>query len=661
MDIKLTDKALRYFLDTPSTPSELAHNISLCGPTFDRYSKVADDYLYEIEIITNRIDTASAQGVARDSAAILNQMGIKTRLLHDPYLEKINLYPHLPKTFHFEIADSSLVTRFTAVTLENVTIKNSPPETKTLLTLCGERPINNAVDITNELTLLYGMPSHIFDLDKLAAQKLIIRESKRGEQIVTLDNQVSKLNGGDIIIEDGAGRIVDLCGIMGGQIAEVDQHTKNILLIVPVYNPSNIRHSSLYLQKRTLAAQIYEKQPDSELCLPVLTNAIKLFVLRANARVSSSVFDSQKGDYKAKSIALDTNWVNTLIGINIPTKIIISILESLGFSTTKKDDSHLTCLVPSWRRFDINIKEDLVEEIARVYGYSKLPPTLPCINLLSEEKNPVLKTETKIKNILSSEGYNEIYNYSLVSKEQLEKSLLEPKDHLKLQNSLSQDFEYLRASLVPSILQNIKNNQGKSEEPFFLFELSNIYLATKQKLPQEISKLVMATTNNFRQTKGQLDLLFSHLNLKSYKYQVSAITPAYFITEKTATIFGENRVIGFIGSIKPAVLHKLGITSNPTIVELDTEAIAVSISKNYVYKPIPEFPGVVESMTIKSNDKIGDIIQKVKSSSKLISDLVYSDSFQNSHSFKITFSSPEKSLTQAEVNEIKKSIQNLFN
>ena len=660
MDIKLTNKSLRYFLDTPSTVKKLAKNISLCGPTFDRYTKVKDDYIFDIEVITNRIDTASAQGVARDGAAILNQMGIKSRLIHDPYKEKINLYPHLPKTFHFEITDNSLVARFTAISLENVTIKDSPEETQSLLTLCGERPINNAVDITNELTLLFGMPSHVFDLDKLAAQKLIIRESKKGEQITTLDSKTSKLNGGDIIIEDGTGKIVDLCGIMGGQAAEVDRFTKNILLIVPVYHPNKIRRSSLYLQKRTLAAQIYEKQPDAELTLPVLTNAIKLFVQRAGAKVSSSVFDFQKEEYKAKNIVLDIKWANTLIGIEIPTKIIISILESLGFAVSTKDETHIICQVPSWRRFDINIKEDLVEEIARVYGYSLLPPVLPCVNLPSEEKNPVLSTEKKIKCFLSSQGFNEIYNNSLVSKEQIENSLLSEKDHLVLQNSLSKEYEYLRTSLVPSLLQNIKNNQGKSEEPFFLYELSNVYIPTKQKLPLELSKLVIAITKDYRNTKGYLEALFSHLNITSVKNQYSDITPDYFVGENTATIISGNKVLGFIGSIKPVVLHKIGISSNPTIIELDTENLSISLEKNYVYKPLPDFPGVVEHMTIKSVSKVGDIIGTINKSSKLISDINYLESFKDSHSFKITFTSPEKNLTQTEVNDIKKEISSLF-
>jgi len=661
MNINLTDKALRYFLDTPSTPEELAHDISLCGPTFDKVSKIDGDYLYEIEVITNRIDTASAQGIARDSAAILNQMGIKSKLLHDPYLEKINLYPNLSKTFHFEILDNSLVPRFTAVSLENVGIKDSPKATQSLLTLCGERPINNAVDITNELTLLYGLPGHIFDLDKLATQKLTIRESKNGEEVITLDGQNNKLKGGDLVIEDGAGRLVDLCGVMGGSVAEVDEHTKNILLIFPVYQPSKVRRTSLYLQKRTLASQIYEKQPDTELCLPVLMNAIKLFGERTGSRVSSAVFDSNPTPPKTKEIILDIDWANNLIGIQIPPKTIISILESLGFSTKSKDQNQIICTVPSWRRHDIDIKEDLVEEIARVYGYSKLPPTLPCVNLPPEAKNNLLSTESKIKTLLSSQGFNEVYNNSLISLDLIEKAMLKEASHLKLNNALSKDYEYLRTTLVPSVLQNIKNNQGKTEEPFYLYELSTVYLPTGEKLPRENSMLVIGTTIPFRLTKSYLTLLFEHLSLKKYKFKTSTSSPIYFVEEKTATISSGDSTLGFIGSIKPAILHKLGITSDPIIIELDAQKLVDSISENYIYSPISDFPDVVEQITISSNERVGDIIEKIRSANKLIKDISYLDSFEKNHSFKITFSSPNKNLTQSEVNDIKKTIGALFN
>lgn len=661
MEIKITDNSLRLFLETPVSPEELAQKISLCGPTFDKIDKIDNDYVYDIEIITNRIDTASAQGIARDSAAILNQMGIKSTFKNDPYGEKVENYSNLPKSFSFEFCQDNLSSRFVAVSLENVNIKDSPEETKQLLSLCGLRPINNAVDITNELTILYGMPSHIFDLDKLASQKLTVRESKKGESITTLDNKKNLLQGGDIVIEDGAGRIVDLCGVMGGITAEVDKYTKNILLVVPVYNPNKIRKTSICLQNRSLAAQIYEKQPDLELCLPVLTKAIKLFSERSKARVSSSIFDYYPNPQINKEIILNLDWVNSEIGVEIPNQEVISILESLGFLIKKQEKNEIICTVPSWRYFDINIKEDLIEEIARVYGYFKLPAKLPCVNLLPEQKNILFKTESKIKNYLFNQGFNEVYNSSLISENLITKTELHPAEHLKLENALSKDLEYLRLSLVPSLLQNIKNNQGKSDEPFSLFELSNIYQPTKEKLPLEISNSVFVSTIDYPHLKGTLEALLLHLNIKPFVFQPASNPPTYYQQGYTAEIISDNKVQGFIGQIKPTILHKIGITSNPTVVELNNVILIDSILENFIYQPISEYPEVIEQLTISSNLPLGKIIEKIQSTSKIINKISYTNSYNGNHSFKITFSSPIKNLTQLEVNEIKNRILTLFN
>jgi len=660
MDIKITDKSLRFFLDTQLSPQELAQKISLCGPTFDKINKLENDYIFDIEVITNRIDTASCQGIARDSAAILKQMGIKSSFKNDPYNEKSNYYKNLPKTFSFEFNQDILSPRFVAVSLENVNIQESPEETKKLLSLCGLRPINNAVDITNELTILYGMPSHIFDLDKLASQKLIVRESKEGEIVITLDNKKNKLQGGDIIIEDAVGRIVDLCGVMGGTIAEVDQYTKNILLIVPTYNSTKIRRTSLYLQNRSLAAQIYEKQPDPELCLPVITKAIKLFNERSSSCVSSRIFDYYPNPPKIKKISINLEWINSIIGIEIPKQTVFSILISLGFLIEDKEKQEISCVVPSWRYFDINIREDLVEEIARVYGYYKLPSCLPNVNLAPEQLNGLFKTESKIKHFLSNQGFNEIYNNSLISEELILKTNLNPSKHLKLKNALSKDLEYLRLSLVPTILQNIKNNQGKSEEPFFLYELSNIYLPNSEKLPQEISSLTIASTTDFAHTKGILEVLLLHLNIKSLIFQPTQTAPEYYQNDCITEIISDKKNIGYIGQIKPTVLHNIGITSNPTIIELQISSLVDSMMNNYVYKPISEYPGIMEQLTISSNLPLNIIMEKIQLTSKLISKITYINTYNNNHSFKIMFASSTKNLTQTEVNEIKNRIINNF-
>jgi phenylalanyl-tRNA synthetase beta chain len=659
MDIKLTDSALRHFLETSLSPVDLAQKISLCGPTFDRLHQIGNDFVYDIEVITNRVDTASAQGIAREAVAILKQMSLSAGMKNDPYLETIDLYPNLGKTFSFEI-DQNLVSHFVAVSLDHIQVKESPQATKTLLELCDERPINNIVDITNELTLLYGMPCHIFDLDKLGAQKLTIRESRAGEMVKTLDDQNNKLKGGDIVIEDGAGRLVDLCGIMGGQIAEVDEHTKNILLIVPVYQAAKIRRSSLYLQKRTLASQIYEKQPDPNLCLPVLTQAIELFQNRAGAQVSSAVFDFNPYPLAPKTIDLDTAWLNRFIGVSIPQNTVMAILHDLGFQTTVKSTSHLDCLVPSWRYQDINLKEDLAEEVARVYGYYRLPPVLPCVNLSPESRNILLSTETKIKTFLSDQGFNEIYNSSLISEDLVKRSKLSPDSHLKLKNALSEDYQYLRISLVPSILQNIKDNQGKTDEPYYLFELSNIYLKTKEKLPDEYARLVIATTIDYRHAKGLVESLLLHLNIPDINFKASHNQPVYFHDSQTAHIYSGSQNLGYFGFVKPSVLHDYDITTDPIIAEIDMPSLAANISSQYTYRPISEFPEVSESLTISSDLPLGDIIEKISVANPLVHRVIYTQSYKNKHTFKIYFVSHEKNLTQNEVNLVKEKINHLF-
>lgn len=658
MDIKITDKLLRKFLETKADPDTLSLDVSLCGPTFDRINKTKDDYIYEIEAITNRVDTASALGVAREAAVILNQFGIPAKLINDPYLEKIPLKPASSKQFHFNIV-SDLVDRFTAISFEKITVKPSPRETATILENCGLRPINNLVDITNELTLLYGMPSHVFDLDKLAAQSLTIRESKKGETVITLDGTKNILRGGDIVIEDGSGRLVDLCGIMGGRIAEVDGHTKNALLIVPVYRPKKIRVSSLYLQKRTPAAQIYEKQADPELCLPVLSHAIHLIKERSGGIVSSTLFDHYPASLPPKLVSLDFNWLNSFIGIEIDKDEVISILAGLGFSGTKKEGS-LICAVPSWRYHDINIKEDLAEEVARIYGYFRLPGQLPHIESEPEQGNALLGSENKIRKYLAAIGYHEIYNNSLVSLENLEDALMDPADHLKLVNALSTDFDYLRTTLAPSLLVNLRHNQGKVDGDIRLFEVANVYLKHSEPLPAENSTLALLSTQSYRAAKGELEALLGNLNVSGIVFKPSSDAPSIFHPAATAAIYSGRKKIGFMGSVKPEVLRRLGIQSAPVVTQIDLTSAISGIIPGHIYRPVSEFPLVREDITVTSAKSLGDIIDTIKNSSTLIKEIQYLDSYKNKHTFKVSFGSSERNLEQKEINTIKDIIQKRF-
>jgi len=659
MNIIITDSSLRKFLETPAKAETLSQNLSLCGPTFDQVTKIGDDFVYHIEVITNRVDTASAQGVAREAAAILTQFGIPAKLINDPYQDKPHFKEGLSKPFHFNI-EKDLVVRFTAITLENILVKPSPKETQSLLENCGQRSLNNCIDITNELTLLYGMPSHIFDLDKLAAQNLHLRESHPGEEITTLDGQKNKLKGGDIVIEDGSGRLVDLCGVMGGSVAEVDNHTKNILLIVPVYDAKRIRKTSLSLQKRTLAAQLYEKQPDPELCLPVISKALQLFKDRAGAEVSSSLYDYYPLIRPSKTITLDFNWLNSFVGIEIKRETVISILASLGFLVTLEDD-RLVCSVPSWRYHDINIKEDLAEEVARIYGYFRLPSVLPCVNLPSEPKYLLLDTELKIKKYLSNIGFHEICNSSLVSLELITKTGQNSNDLLKLQNPLSSEFEYLRTSLLPSILENHKHNQGQIGGILETYEVANCYRKTIGKeLPLEVSTLAIISSDDYRNVKGKIEALLDYLKVKKYIFKPSQLSPSFYQKTASTDIFSDNLLVGHFGLLKPTVLRSVGLSSNPVAIEINLEILSSKINNEVDIQPISNYPYMLEDITLTSDKHLGGLIEGLKNFDPLIQDVLYLESYRNKHTFKIFFGSPDRNLDQKEVNSLKDIIQKHF-
>ncbi|KKS94556.1 MAG: Phenylalanine-tRNA ligase beta subunit [Candidatus Collierbacteria bacterium GW2011_GWB1_44_6] len=659
MDIIITDSALRKFLDTTADAEVISKHVSLCGPTFDRIKKVPNDYIFEIEAITNRVDTACSLGVARETAAILTQFNLPAKLINDPYKDVPKFPDGFPIKFHFSI-EENLVVRFVAISMENINVKPSPKDTQTLLEHTGQRSLNNCIDVTNEITLFYGLPCHVFDLDKLAAQKLIIRESNKGETITTLDEEKNKLPGGDIVIEDGSGRLVDLCGIMGGQVAEIDDHTKNILLIVPIYDPQKIRKTSLSLQKRTVAAQLYEKQPDPELCLPVISKAVQLLKERADGDISSDIYDYYPNQRAPKLISLDFNWLNRFVGIDIDKNNAITSLASLGFGGTIEKD-HLICSVPSWRYHDINIKEDIAEEVARIYGYFRLPSILPCVNLPSESTNLLLSTENKIKNYLSAVGFHETYNSSLISLDMIEKNDLNPDTHLKLKNALSRDFEYLRSSLVPSGLENLKHNIGRTSDKFLTFEISNVYRRVSgQTLPSEISNLAIISTEDYRNTKGRLESLFEHLHLVDTAFLPGKNSPAFYDEKCTAEIHSQNTLVGHVGYIKPTVLRKYGFQPTLTVIELDLPKLTTKILPQSTFTPISEYPLVIEDLTINSKKLIGDIIEKIKNTTTLIKDVEYLNSYGTKHTFKVSFGSFEKNLEQNEVNNLKEIIQKQF-
>ncbi len=666
MDIKIPHSALTQFLKTSAAPEKIAKSLSLCGPTVDKLEKISDDWIYHIEVITNRVDTASAYGIAREAHAILPEFEYKTEIINDPFKETTTSLGVLPShdPVKVVIKDKSLVRRFTCISLTNITIKPSPQQTQSWLNLTDQRPIDNVVDISNELTLLYGQPVHGCGLDLIKRATMIVRESRQGEKLITLDGRTHNLKGGDIVIEDGQGRLIDLCGIMGGGLSAVNSNTKNILLFVQTYDPKRIRRTSLYTGERTLAAQLFEKQPDPEMVLPTLIAGARMLMQRANAKPTSKILDIYPSPYKPKGISFEPNWVKSFAGVNLPDDKIVSILSRLHFSP-QIDSDQIVCTIPSHRQHDINIKEDIAEEVMRVYGYFRLPSEIPPTTLIHSTTDPLLRHETTARIFLSHTGFTEMYNHALIGKTLAQKSGITLKNTFNLTNPLSDEYTSMRQLLLPSLLENLSFNRGLTSPPHRLFELANTYTSnSSHQNPLEVSTLgLVGQSLEYDQFKGHLESLFKHLKL-TVTFSPTKATPTLFDPRATAQLFVGSTPIGFLGRINAIVLENFKLEGPVFGSEINFSLLSQNVIGVHHFDPIPVNPPVIEDLTFTLPVKtyIGPFIQTILSAHEHISSVVLKTQYQQNYTLTIIYRDPNvissTNLTDETVAPIRKKIVN---
>ncbi len=657
MDIKVTQKSLRHFLKTDANLETIVNGLCQSGPTVDRINDIDDDQLLEIEVITNRIDCASVFGVAREANAILSQKGITSKLQNNPY-DQEPIINHQTQKINLTIEDNTKVTRFLAVTIDGVQVKPSDQNNQKTLENIGQRSINNLVDLTNLYTYLYGYPSHIFDKDKLDLKQLTLRGAKSGESIKLLDDSKIDLQSGDLIIEDGSGNLVDLCCIMGGKHAVVDEHTKNILLIIPTCKPSQIRKTSLAHQKRTLAAQIFEKNPDSTLSHSVFMLLAKELIESTNAHFSSAILDINNQSKAQKQLELNFNWLNNFVGQEISKNEIISILNTLSFTTKGYEPSAESVLVsvPSFRADDINNQEDLAEEITRIYGYHNISPKFPELKSQSQPNDPIFNLEKKIRDILSVLGYTESLNSSLVSKKQIENLGQNPDQYLKLKNALSEDLMFMRTNLAISALQNHKNNKGQLTSPGF-FEMGNVYAESSSK-PTETAYLCLSNLS-ILDLKDTLNRLFGFLRLTNQIIlKPIQVSPNFTNPDNTIGLFAADKFIGYLGNTNTQTILKAQLKEVVALAEINLQAIS-KLTPSTTYQEPSIYPEFIEDINITSDSPLSDIYQTV-STMPLVSKLTYLNSYKNKHTFRVHFCANDRNLTQNEIDKIKSEITKKF-
>lgn len=665
MDIRLTDSSIRKFLKTEATPHILADMLSLCGPTVDKLEQVQNDWVYHIEIITNRADSASAWGVAREAYAILTQNGIHAELTNSPYENTPKLLGEIPDVapVSVTITDPTLVPRFSCIAIDNVRVTQSPKTVCDTLELSGERGINALVDITNELTIEYGQPVHIFDLDAISKKSMIVRESKKGETITTLDGQTHILPGGDIVIEDGSGTLIDLCGIMGGQNSSVTQKTKNVLLFVQQYEPKRIRKTSLSLQKRTRAAQLFEKHLDADLVMPVLIEGTKRIQDRAGGTIASSIMDIYPHPYEPKTVTVDCDWLNRFSGITLKKDMSCSILQSLGF-TVEENDTALVCTVPSWRQWDCQIKEDIAEEILRVYGYANLPSVLPVTAVVAGNEHSPLKLESVLRNLCVRLGYTELYTSSLISKDASLYSDIPISQAVTLVNPLSDEYTHMRTSLLSMITRAIGENIHKTSNSIKLFECGHIYTNIKTHTQPATERMTIAfaiTRSSYETLRGDIDYILKSFHIP-FTVSVGTDESNVFRAGHYATIKIGEQVLGHIGKPSRALAQFAGCADcDIWIGQLDAHILLEKGNCTYSFSPLPTTQTIIEDLTFTFPDNmpIGTVIDTIGAYSKDISDITVKDIFKNNYTLAFQYRNDQKNLSSTDIAPLRLAIVKL--
>lgn len=637
MNIKIPDSWLREFLKTKASHTEIAEKLSLASVSVERIEKIADDFVYDIEITTNRPDLMSVIGIAREAHAVLPQFGIEARFEEPKNKPVPNSIDDLKLN---TTNDEKLVNRICAVIME-VKMGDSPDFVKKRLEASGIRSLNNLVDITNYVMRETGHPAHVFDYDRLKTKNLIIRESKKGEKIKTLDEKIHTLSGGDIVADNGNGEIEDLLGVMGTENSVVTDNTKRVVLFLDNNEPNRIRKTSMELGIRTEAAIINEKGIDPELTYKALLRGIELYREIADAKILSKVIDIYPNKVKLRKMTISNDKISRVIGINIPIKTSTTILSSLGFEATAKGDI-ISVNVPTNRLQEVSIEEDLIEEVARIYGYDKLPNLLPQntdFQAFNISSSPFF-WEKRVKDALKYWGFYEIYTYSMVSSDLFEGPLA---DAVTIQNPLSEDRIYMRKTLIPSLLEVTHDNP--SHDRVKIFEIANVYHKRKNDLPNEkimLAGVIKSQNVSFFDVKGIIEQLFSDFGIKNFIFKKRGSGGV------GADVFLDQDFLGEIEILDNEIAD----------FEFDFSILIKHANLKKIYHEISKFPPVIEDIRVLISPEVQyeKIVKTIKQQSDLVSSVFLLDVYKDKKTFRITYQDFEKNLTNEEIAPIREKI-----
>ncbi len=566
-----------------------------------------NDDVLDFDLTPNRADCLSMLGAAHEVSALYGNDIQYPNTSLDESEEKAS------QSLSVTVQDQEGVPFYAARVVKNVTIAPSPSWMQSRLMKAGIRPINNVVDVSNYVLLEYGQPLHMFDQDQIGSDQIVARYAHENEKITTLDNVERELLTSDLVITNGEEPIA-IAGVMGGDFSEVTENTQNVVIESALFNATNVRQTSRRLGLRSEASSRFEKGIASERVLDALDRAAKLLQDIAGGTVLSEVVSDGNLPELSRTIDITTQDVNQLIGFDLSTDEINTIFNRLGFETIVSDDA-FKVEVPS-RRNDISIKADLIEEVARIYGYDQLPSTLPNFDnatagYLTDNQ---LKTR-KVKEILEGAGLDQAITYSLVRKDVAQNYTLEQQEVVELMMPMSEDQAVLRQSLLPRLVDATRYNVARKNKNVALYELGKVFYSNgKDQLPTEVEFLSgiltgQYTSNKWQQkdepvdfflVKGIVERLAEQLNL-TFTYEATTFDLLH--PGRTAYVKLNDEVVGLIAELHPKV-EKENDLDRTYVFELNFTKILGQPVGKIEYEAIPKFPGVSRDIALVVNTEV---------------------------------------------------------
>lgn len=609
---------------------------------------VVEDDVLEVDILPNRADAWSILGIAREVAAITKS---KVRC---PKFKVREVSKTIGKSLKVEVRDKDLCPRYMARVVEGVRIAASPAWLKKRLELAGVRPINNVVDVTNYLLLELGQPMHAFDAGLINNDRIIVRKAGPKEKIVTLDGAEHELESDMLVIADTE-KAVAVAGVMGAANSEVKPITTTIILESAFFDPVTIYKTSKALKTRSESSIRFEHGVDWPTVEFALDRAANMIADLAKGKVLKGKIDVKQKERKAKVVELNPNRVNQLLGINLSLTEMGTILKRLGFKVAGKKVE-----IPLFRAADIEREADLIEEIARIYGYNNIPTTMPNTAFPGKELNQLEAFRDKIKQRMAGYGFNEAQSFSLHGPKDFERCSLDIDKSVKITNPMNIEESQMRVMILPGLLKAICHNLNRQIDNLFFFELGRVFtLKEGQQLPEERNVLsVVATGSPFLNfiDKGQVDYfylkgvaekLLQSLGLRETKFVESN---HHLLQPGKGAEIGD---LGIMGELHPEVLRNYDIDKPVIFLEIDLDRLFEQANKTPRYKPLPKFPSVSRdvAMYVPKGLEHQFIVASIKKvGGDLVEDVFLFDKYKDSLAYRIVFRNPELTLTDEEVN-----------